>query len=119
VLFEHAYVPADVQPERPHITTIQRLLNIQTAHILPDFEQDAYDTACTGLWDAIGDNRLSAKETCAVLVENLVDAMVILCRCNLVSLLTGIPPIYCLSDQSSCSDPADGGRDAPGRLHGP
>jgi hypothetical protein len=119
VLFEHAYVPADGEPERPHITTIQRLLNIQTTHILPDFEQDAYDTACTGLWDAIGDNRLSAKETCAVLVENLVDAMVILCRCNLVSLLTGISSIYCLPDQSSCSDLADGGRDAPGRLHGP
>jgi hypothetical protein len=119
VLFEHAYVPVGAGPERPHITTIQRLLNIQTAHILPDFEQDAYDTACTGLWDAIGDNRLSAKETCAVLVENLVDAMVILCRCNLVSLLTGISSIYCLPDQSSCSDLADGGRDAPGRLHGP
>jgi hypothetical protein len=119
VLFEHAYVPVDAGPERPHITTIQRLLNIQTAHIFPDPEQDAYDIACTGLWDAIGDNRLSAKETCAVLVENLVDAMVILCRCNLVSLLTNTSSPHCGPDRYSCVDPADGGRDAPRDLYGP
>ena len=78
-------MPTNGVPERPHITTIQRLLNIQTANVLVATEQDIYETACAGLWDAIGDNRLSAKETCAVLVESLVDMLVILCRCNLVS----------------------------------
>lgn len=79
-------MPANGSPERPRITTIQRLLNIQTIDILLEPEQEAYDDACAGLWDAIGDNRLSANETCAVLVENLVEAIIILCRANAVSV---------------------------------
>jgi len=58
---------------------------MQTTRPFSGEHQDFYDTACSGIWEALGDNHLSAKDTCLNLLSQLVTIIVLFREYQLVS----------------------------------
>jgi hypothetical protein len=58
---------------------------MQTSRTFSDEHQDFYDAACSGIWETLGDNHLSARDTCLNLLSHLITVIALFAEYHFVS----------------------------------